>query len=93
MFSTTGDQIASEHAEYLIGEGVDPGILVGAVSYLAHMHAIPPMADDERWFAEMLQVLVELIVPNICLNNESVAFLRILRSRLDGVLAEFDETK
>ena len=57
-------KIAERHEEFIAGQGRDPNLIVRAVKYLNHCHAIPPMVDDTRWFSDMLSVLVELACPN-----------------------------
>lgn len=54
---------AEEHSARLADGGHDPNFVTRAVLYLAHEHAIPPMKDDIRWFAEALEVLVRLVDP------------------------------
>src|SRR6266581_1780778 len=56
--------VALLHVEFITEQGRDPNILVRAVRYLAHTHAIPPMRDDTGWFVDMLEVLIELACPN-----------------------------
>ena len=43
----------------------DPNLVLSAIDYLASFHAIPPMRDDRRWFAEALYTLVVLARPSI----------------------------
>jgi hypothetical protein len=55
---------ALNYESFLITVGRDPNILIGAVSYLDHHHAIPPMLNGKRWFRNMLEVLIEIAAPN-----------------------------
>jgi len=59
-------------------------VLVGAVNYLG-IHAVPPMGDDFQWFADMLDVIVQLFAPNAVLNADDgiTVFLRSLRNAID----------
>ncbi|NQT12587.1 MAG: hypothetical protein HQ582_07560 [Planctomycetes bacterium] len=43
------------------------------------------MGDNERWFSDMLEVLVQLFAPNVVLDSgdEIIAFLRTLRNAID----------
>ena len=77
-------QLALDHVEYLDANDIDPNVLVGAVRYLG-IHAVPPMCDDETWFINMLEVLVQLFAPNVILEgtNDIVPFLRTLRDAID----------
>lgn len=55
---------AIQHEEFIVGQGRDPNIIVRAVRYIAHKHAIPPMEGNIEGFASMLDVLIELACPN-----------------------------
>ncbi len=55
--------IAMGHVHRLTHQDRDPNILVRAVTYLAHTHAIPPMHDGREWFIFMLAALIELACP------------------------------
>lgn len=76
--------LALDQVEYLESNGCDPNVLIGAVRYLG-IHAVPPMADDEKWFIDMLEVIVQLFSPNVVLTrgDDLVAFLRTLRDAID----------
>ncbi|HOP40323.1 MAG TPA: hypothetical protein PLI53_04700 [Geobacteraceae bacterium] len=54
---------AREHVSRIKMQGRDPNILVRAVNYLAHTHAIQPMHDSTEWFFFMMRALVELVCP------------------------------
>jgi len=43
------------------------------------------MGDDEHWFSDMLEVLVQLFAPDIVLgrDDEITSFLRTLRNAID----------
>jgi hypothetical protein len=57
-------EIAEFHEQFVTGQGRDPNLIIRAVRYLNHVHAMPPMRDDTRWFNDMLQVLIELACPS-----------------------------
>lgn len=57
-------KIAESHEKFIIEQGRDPNLIVRAVRYLNHVHAMPPMKHDTGWFKEMLQVLIELACPS-----------------------------
>src|SRR5687768_7763585 len=57
-------KIAESHEKFIVEQGRDPNLIVRAVRYLNHVHAMPPLKDDTRWFEEMLQVLIELACPS-----------------------------
>ena len=78
--------VALHHVEFITEQGRDPNILVLAVRYLAHTHAIPPMRDDTGWFMDMLQVLIELACPNTDLPPRGKAFIADLRKGLSAKL-------
>ena len=80
-------QIALTHVEWLEQNGIDPNELVAAVKYLG-IHAIPPMGDDEQWFTDMLEVIVQLFAPNVVFEkgDEITRFLKRLRDAIDRTL-------
>lgn len=69
-------EIALTHQDYIVEAGRDPNLLSLCVEYLETTHAIPPMADDTRWFENMLSVLVELAVPNTITGTRTEGFYR-----------------
>lgn len=75
--------IAKTHEARLAEEGVDPTALIRAVRYLAHAHAMPPMGEDERWFADMLEVLMGLIAPDSAPTDAAREFITDLRQAID----------
>jgi hypothetical protein len=79
-------EIALDRLEFITGQGYDPNILVRAIRYLAHTHALPPMENDTRWFADMLDVLIELACPNANLPRGGRAFVTDLRRGLSAKL-------
>lgn len=78
--------VALHHLEFITDQGRDPNLLVRAVRYLAHTHAIPPMHDDTGWFVDMLEVLIELTCPNTDLPPRGKAFIADLRRGLSAKL-------
>lgn len=80
-------QIALAHVEWLVENGVDPNELVAAVKYLG-IHAIPPMGDDEQWFRNMLEVVVQLFAPNAIFekDDEVAQFLGRLRDAISRTI-------
>jgi hypothetical protein len=78
--------VALHHLEFITETNRDPNLLVRAVRYLAHTHAIPPMRDDTGWFLDMLQVLIELACPNTDLPPRGKAFIADLRRGLSAKL-------
>jgi hypothetical protein len=67
-------RIAEQQADLVSDR--DPNLVVRAVRYLNHAHAIPPMRDDTQWFSDMLQVLVELACPDNAGSPELEPFYR-----------------
>jgi hypothetical protein len=63
-----------EHISRVKKQGRDPNILVRAVIYLAHTHAIQPMHDSTEWFFFMLRGFLELASPEMVQTSESLAF-------------------
>jgi hypothetical protein len=57
-------RIAHVQLQFITEQNRDPNLLVRAVRYLAHTHALPPMGKDTEWFSDMLGVLIELACPN-----------------------------
>ena len=54
---------AVRQADSVAEQGGDPNLVMRAVLYLAHEHAIPPMKDDVTWFEDHLDVLLRLVFP------------------------------
>lgn len=50
-------------------------ILVRAINYIDHAHAIPPLRGNYSWFFDTLQTLLELCNPNSGLTKEHSTFL------------------
>jgi hypothetical protein len=66
---------ARVHVGRIRDQGCDPAILVRAVAYLAHTHAIPQMHDSFEWFFFMLRALVELACPVGDVKEDTISFL------------------
>ena len=79
-------KIVVKHEEYIISNGRDPNMLIRAVQYLNHHHAIPPMKDDTKWFEDMLEALIELVCPNTETNLKEDAFLHDIE---EGISARY----
>lgn len=82
-------EIAQWHIETMEMLECDTDLITKAVLYLAHVHAIPPMGEDPRWFKAMLHVLLELACPNMIPSPEAAQILtdiqrgiRITRQRM-----------
>ena len=73
-----------ENVEFIQGQNCDPNLLIRAVKYLAHTHAIPPFRDDTLWFRNMLDCLVELACPNVGQTEESVSFFVDIAERIEA---------
>lgn len=56
--------------EFVSGQDRDPNMVTRAVIYLDHIHAIPPMKNDVRWFYNMLSAIIELSCPNMFPDKE-----------------------
>ena len=69
-------EAALTHEDCIVEAGRDPNLLRLCVEYLEKTQAIPSMADDTCWFADMLSVLVELAVPNTIAGAESERLYR-----------------
>ena len=82
-------KIAEDHEEYVVELGRDPNLIIRAVRYLNHVHAMPPMRDDTDWFYEMLQVLVELACPNTAGSPELEAFYRDIEEGIASLRADY----
>ena len=72
--------IAMSHLNQILEQGCDANILVRAVGYLAHTHAIPPMHDNREWFLFMLRTLVELSCPKTIQTSDSSAIFSDIES-------------
>ena len=69
-------EVALTHEDHIVDAGRDPNLLRLCVEYIETTQAIPPMADDTRWFGDMLSVLVELAVPNTTAGTRSEGLYR-----------------
>jgi hypothetical protein len=67
--------IALSHLNRTREQECDPDILVRAVVYMAHTHAVPPMHDSKEWFIFVIAALLELTCPVCSQNKESAAIL------------------
>jgi len=90
-----GDQLVTyivgmEYAETIERGGRDPNVVVRAVRYLAHVHAIPAMGTSIVWFEEMLQALIELACPSCGLPPEVAAFLDDVKAGIAEARADVD---
>jgi hypothetical protein len=54
----------------------DIPLMVKAIRYLNHVHAMPPMDDDTMWFYNMLGVVVEIARPNTVVDERGKPFLK-----------------
>ena len=72
--------IALSNLSQILEQGRDANILVRAVVYLAHTHAIPPMHDNREWFLFMLRTLIELSCPKTIQTRESSAIFSDIES-------------
>jgi hypothetical protein len=66
---------------------IDLPLITRAVRYLAHVHAMPPMADDTGWFTEMLRAVLEIARPNSVLDEDDKEFLRDLQYGIEKSLS------
>ena len=83
-------EIAEFHEEFVTGQGRDPNLIIRAVRYLNHVHAMPPMRDDTRWFDDMLQVLVELACPNTGASRDQELFYQDIEQGIAESRANYD---
>ena len=81
------------HEDYIVEAGRDPNLLHLCVEYLEKTQAIPPMADDTRWFADMLSVLIELAVPNAIADVESEGLYREIEVGIAASRATFSSDR
>lgn len=79
--------IAKGHQNFVRQQRESDDVIANAVRYIAHVHAFPPSGTDTRWFADTLQVLIELAVPNAGLTEESAAFLSNVQEGIRESLA------
>jgi hypothetical protein len=84
-------KIAEENEEFIVGQGRDPNLIVRAVRYLNHAHAMPPMRDDTHWFYDMLQVLIELACPNTGASRELEAFYQDIEEGIAESRADYED--
>lgn len=63
------------YEEFLIEQKKDPNLITCAVLYLSEAHAVPLFKEDLTWFKNMLEVLIELVCPNLIYSEEIPQFL------------------
>lgn len=85
--------IAEEHQDFVRRQRESDDVIANAVRYIAHVHAIPPSGTDTRWFAEVLNVLMELAVPNAGLTPTAATFLANVQEGIRESLAEVPEPR
>jgi hypothetical protein len=85
-------KIAADQEEFVRGQDRDPNLIVRAVWYLNHSHAMPPMRDDTQWFYDMLQVLVELACPNTGASPDLEPFFRDVEQGIATSRADYMES-
>ncbi|MEZ4219066.1 MAG: hypothetical protein R3E88_21555 [Myxococcota bacterium] len=83
--------IAENHEEFVAGQERDPNLIVRAVQYLAHTHAIPPMRSDTSWFQDMLAVLVELACPNCGATPDLETFFRDIEEGIAVSRSDYEQ--
>ena len=66
-------RIAMYHYQTLEYFGKSSEILVRAINYINHVHAVPPVKGQYQWFSEALIVLLELVCPNTIIDKNSPA--------------------
>lgn len=93
-------EIAKDEIESRESLCSDPDVVVRAVKYLSHAHAIPPMKTDIAWFYNMLEALMELVCPNIIHTDSSSEIFRdiekgmiISREPTEIEISESDKNK
>jgi hypothetical protein len=65
---------------------IDETVIARAVRYLTHVHAMPLMEEDTRWFTEMLRAVLEIARPNTVVDDENKEFLRDLLQGIERSL-------
>jgi hypothetical protein len=66
----------------------DIPLIVKAIRYLNHIHAIPPMDDNTMWFYNMLSVVVEIARPNTAVDERGKPFLKEMQTGINESLSE-----
>jgi hypothetical protein len=66
----------------------DIPLIVKAIRYLNHVHAIPPMDDNTMWFYNMLSVVVEIARPNTVVDERGKPFLEEMLTGINELLTE-----
>ena len=76
------------YEEFVIEQNKDPNLITRAVLYLSESHAVPPMKEDLTWFKNMLEVLIELVCPNVVHSEEIPQFLYDIENSIQTILKE-----
>lgn len=79
--------VAKGHQNFVRQQRESDDVIANAVRYIARVHAVPLSGTDTRWFADALQVLIEIAVPNAGLTEESAAFLSNVQEGIRESLA------
>jgi hypothetical protein len=66
----------------------DIPLIVKAIRYLNHVHAIPPMDDNTMWFYNMLSVVVEIARPNTVVDERGKPFLEEMLTGINESLSD-----
>jgi hypothetical protein len=84
-------KIAEDQEQFVTELGRDPNLIVRAVRYLNHAHAMPPMRDDTKWFYDMLQVLIDLACPNTGASPELEIFFRDIEEGIAASRSDYQD--
>ena len=76
------------YEEFVIEQNKDPNLITRAVLYLSESHAVPPMKEDLTWFKNMLEVLIELVCPNVIHSEKIPQFLYDIKNSIQMILKE-----
>lgn len=82
-------EIALHHEDFLVGQGRDPNIIVRAVRYLAHVHAIPPHEGNMEWFKSAMDILIELACPNTGVESDQEPFFQDLLQGINEARSDY----
>ena len=86
MYADQLATIAKEKAKNGQESGITIPLVTRAIHYLRQTHAIPPMADDTRWFDYMLMALLEVTWPDSVLEGEAREFLKDMQNGIGTYL-------
>jgi hypothetical protein len=75
-------EISNFYLENIESLNGNKDLLVRAINYIDHVHAIPPLRGDYGWFENTLGALIEMACPNSRITKRQLEFLTDIENGL-----------